>query len=60
MMIRIMVALRGRGGESGKKDSWHLKLEIGDSCIGNAITSVQKDYLVLEYEDSDHRADMEE
>lgn len=43
----ISVALRGRGGVSGKKDSWHLQLEIGDD-ISNTITSVQKDYLLLE------------
>lgn len=51
-MKLMMVALRGRGGESGQKDSWHLRLEIGEENVSNTITSVQKDYLVLEiYED---------
>lgn len=43
-----MVALRGRGGESGEKDSWHLRLEIGEENVSNTITSVQKDYLLME------------
>ena len=43
-----MVALRGRGGQSGEKDTWHLRLELGDEIVGNAITSVQKDYLLME------------
>ena len=44
-------AMRGRGGESGMKDSWHVVLEIGER-ISNTITSVQKDNYVLEtYED---------
>lgn len=48
-----MVALRGRGGQSGEKDTWHLRLELGDEIVGNAITSVQKDYLLMEiYEDN--------
>ena len=47
----LMVALRGRGGVSGEKDSWHLRLELGGDDISNTITSVQKDYLILEYED---------
>lgn len=52
----MMVALRGRGGESGQKDSWHLRLEIGEENVSNTITSVQKDYLVLEiYEDNNTR-----
>lgn len=41
-------ALRGRGGESGKKDSWHLRLEIGEEDISNAIDTVQKDFLIIE------------
>lgn len=49
-MIRIC-AMRGRGGVSGEKDSWHIILEIGDD-ISNTVTSVQKDNYVLEtYED---------
>ena len=48
-----MCALRGRGGESGEKNSWHLRLELGDSEVANVIDSVQKDYLLLEiYEDN--------
>ena len=46
-MNQISVALRGRGGVSGEKDTWHLQLEIGNE-IGNTITSVQKDYLLME------------
>lgn len=43
--------MRGRGGVSGEKDSWHIILEIGED-ISNTITSVQKDNYVLEtYED---------
>lgn len=45
-MIRIC-AMRGRGGISGEKDSWHVILEIGDD-ISNTITSVLKDNYVLE------------
>lgn len=45
---RIMAAMRGRGGVSGVKDTWHLQLEIGSREVGNAITSVQKDYLLME------------
>ena len=41
-------ALRGRGGESGKKDSWHHKLEVGDDKVAYSLTSVQKDSLILE------------
>lgn len=48
MKIRIC-AMRGRGGMSGEKDSWHNVLELGDD-ITNTITSVHKDNLVL-YED---------
>lgn len=50
----LMVALRGRGGVSGEKDSWHLKLEFGEEEVSNTITSVQKDYLLMMiYEKSD-------
>lgn len=42
--------MRGRGGMSGEKDSWHNVLELGDD-ITNTITSVHKDNLVLEYAD---------
>lgn len=53
-MIRIC-AMRGRGGVSGEKDSWHIILEIGDD-ISNTVTSVQKDNYVLEtYEDDSIR-----
>ena len=48
-MIRIC-AMRGRGGVSGEKDSWHIILEIGDD-ISNTITSVLKDNYVLEIYD---------
>ena len=49
--MKISVALRGRGGVSGEKDSWHLTLEIGGD-VSNTVTSVQKDYLLMEtYED---------
>ena len=49
----LMVALRGRGGQSGAKDSWHPRLEIGEEDVSNTITSVQKDYLLMEiYEDN--------
>lgn len=41
-------ALRGRGGQSGEKDSWHIRLELGESDISNAVDTVQKDYLLLE------------
>lgn len=52
MRIRkIICAMRGRGGESGRKDSWHIVLEVGGD-ITNTITSVLKDNYVLEtYED---------
>lgn len=51
--MKLMVALRGRGGVSGEKDSWHLKLELGEEDVGNTITSVQKDYLLMTvYEDT--------
>lgn len=46
-MRRIACALRGRGGEPGKKDSWHHKLELGDPDIAYNLTSVQKDSLIL-------------
>lgn len=44
----IGCALRGRGGESGRKDSWHLVLEVGEEDVSNAIDTVQKDYMVME------------
>ena len=40
--------MRGRGGVSGEKDTWHNVLEIGSSVYTNTITSVQKDNYVLE------------
>lgn len=46
-MNKISCALRGRGGFSGKKDSWHLVLEIGGDVSFN-ITTVQKDSLIIE------------
>ena len=53
-MKTIMCALRGRGGRSGEKDSWHLRLEIGERDVSNTIDSVQKDYLLMEiYESED-------
>lgn len=48
-MIRIC-AMRGCGGVSGEKDSWHIILEIGED-ISNTITSVLKDNYVLEVYD---------
>lgn len=50
-MKRIMCALRGRGGQSGEKDSWHIRLELGDENVSNTIDSVQKDYLLMEVYD---------
>lgn len=50
MRIKIS-AMRGRGGTSGEKDSWHIILEIGDD-ISNTVTSVLKDNYVLEIHDS--------
>lgn len=47
-MRRIACALRGRGGISGEKDSWHIRLELGGEDISNAIDTVQKDFLILE------------
>ena len=54
-----MCALRGRGGRSGERDSWHLRLEIGEKDVSNTIDTVQKDYLLMEiYEwDSDSGQD---
>lgn len=49
----IMCALRGRGGQSGEKDSWHIRLEIGDEHVSNTIDSVQKDYLLMEIYEED-------
>ena len=49
----LMCALRGRGGEVGGKFSWHLRLEVGDEHISNAITSVMKDYLLIEIYEND-------
>lgn len=46
-----MCALRGRGGVSGQKDSWHLRLEIYGEKVSNTIDTVQKDYLILELTD---------
>lgn len=49
-----MCALRGRGGRSGERDSWHLRLEIGEKDVSNTIDTVQKDYLLMEiYETGD-------
>ena len=58
-MKTIMCALRGRGGRSGEKDSWHLRLEIGEKDVSNTIDTVQKDYLLMEIheQDSDSRKD---
>lgn len=53
MRIR-MCALRGRGGESRQKDSWHVRLELGESDVSNTIDSVKKDSLLIEiYEEPD-------
>lgn len=53
-MKRIMCALRGRGGQSGEKDSWHIRLELGDENVSNTIDSVQKDYLLMEVYEEVH------
>ena len=45
---RISCALRGRGGKSGQRDSWHIRLEVGSEFVSNAIDTVQKDYLLME------------
>jgi hypothetical protein len=42
--------MRGRGGVSGEKESWHIVLEIGGE-VSNTVTSVQKDNYVLEIYD---------
>ena len=58
-MKTIMCALRGRGGRSGEKDSWHLRLEIGERDVSNTIDSVQKDFLLMEiYESEDGKRGM--
>ena len=44
--------MRGRGGVSGEKDSWHIVLEIGED-IANTITSVQKDNYIIYYDDTE-------
>lgn len=58
MKVKIC-SFRGRGGQSGKKDSWHNILEIGSGLFTNTITSVQKDNYVLETRDNPDREDME-
>ena len=50
-MIARICSMRGRGGVSGEKDSWHNVLEIGPAEYTNTITSVQKDNYVLEIND---------
>ena len=50
----MMCALRGRGGASGEKNSWHLRLELGQEDVSNVIDSVQKDYLLLEIHEEDN------
>lgn len=47
-MKKRMCALRGRGGKPGEKDSWHLRLELGEEDVSNTIDSVQKDYMLVE------------
>ena len=51
MRTEMMVALRGRGGVSGERGSWHLQLEISSREVGNSITSVQKDYLLMQIDE---------
>ena len=41
-------ALRGRGGQPGERDSYHLRLELGDEIVSNAVDTVQKDFLLFE------------
>lgn len=48
-----MCALRGRGGRCGERDSWHLRLEIGEKYVSNTIDTVQKDYLLMEIYEQD-------
>ena len=55
-----MCAFRGRGGQSGERDSWHNVLEPGSSEYTNTITSVLKDNYVIELADSTHWEDLEE
>lgn len=50
-MKRIECALRGRGGQSGIKDFWHLVLEIGEGELMYNLTSVQKDFMIMEIYD---------
>lgn len=53
-MKTISCALRGRGGESGKKESWHIRLELGEYDVSNTVDTVQKDYLLMEiYDEND-------
>lgn len=52
-MKTISCALRGRGGESGKKESWHIRLELGEENVSNTIDTVQKDYLLMEIYEKD-------
>lgn len=52
-MKKVSAALRGRGGVSGEKDSWHLRLEIGEADVSNTIDTVQKDYLLVEIYEED-------
>lgn len=42
------------GGQSGEKDSWHIRLELGENDISNAVDTVQKDYLLLEIHEEDN------
>lgn len=52
----ISCASRGRGKvDDNGKNSQHLEINNGD--YSNAITSVQKDYMVIEYETEDTTTD---
>lgn len=57
MTIRI-IAFRGRGGQSGEKDSWHNVMEIGGMDCSNTVTSVQKDNYILETHDEQERGNI--
>lgn len=57
MRVRI-IAFRGRGGQSGEKDSWHNVMEIGGMDCSNTVTSVQKDNYILETHDEQERGNI--
>ena len=53
-MIQLLVAQRGRGGETVETYSaqrWHQQLEINYSGVCNSLTTVSKDNMILEIDD---------